>query len=408
MTNTLDKLKNISKIEFINYLIMAYAFSLAFSGQIIRVFAVLLILTLIFDKNKPNIKYDKKIKYLGLSFIIFIVFCLLSFLWSDATIKDGFDYIRKFWYLIPIITIYIYLKENFYDKVILSFIIGIIVSSSLSLGNYFDLWSIAGGNVTNPAVFSYHTHYSVILAITVIILMFKFFYEKDIKFRIFYFISFSFVIMNLFINIGRTGQFSLLITIICLIFFYYRKKIKLLFLFISMIILFTLSNYFFNKTFQDRINSAKSDLSEAYYKKNYDSSLGGRFGFYFITKEILLENSRNLFLGLGSKQHINSIEKIIDDKYPYLTYTKTLKSYHSVYLDILSQFGIIGLLLFLSIIYKLLTITLKDRKISFIYISSIFIYCLSILVDQPIYKDIPLSVLALIIGTTFAMRKKQV
>lgn len=160
---------------------MAYAFSLAFSGQIIRVFAVLLILTLIFDKNKPNIKYDKKIKYLGLSFIIFIVFCLLSFLWSDATIKDGFDYIRKFWYLIPIITIYIYLKENFYDKVILSFIIGIIVSSSLSLGNYFDLWSIAGGNVTNPAVFSYHTHYSVILAITVIILMFKFFYEKDIK-----------------------------------------------------------------------------------------------------------------------------------------------------------------------------------------------------------------------------------
>lgn len=214
--------------------------------------------------------------------------------------------------------------------------------------------------------------------------------------------------MNLFINIGRTGQFSLLITIICLIFFYYRKKIKLLFLFISMIILFTLSNYFFNKTFQDRINSAKSDLSEAYYKKNYDSSLGGRFGFYFITKEILLENSRNLFLGLGSKQHINSIEKIIDDKYPYLTYTKTLKSYHSVYLDILSQFGIIGLLLFLSIIYKLLTITLKDRKISFIYISSIFIYCLSILVDQPIYKDIPLSVLALIIGTTFAMRKKQV
>mgnify|MGYP007076176425 CR=1 FL=1 len=103
---------------------MAYAFSLAFSGQIIRVFAVLLILTLIFDKNKPNIKYDKKIKYLGLSFIIFIVFCLLSFLWSDATIKDGFDYIRKFWYLIPIITIYIYLKENLLN-VYLTFLLSI-------------------------------------------------------------------------------------------------------------------------------------------------------------------------------------------------------------------------------------------------------------------------------------------
>lgn len=408
MTTTLNKLKNISKIEFINYLIMAYAFSLAFSAHTIRISAAILIIVLFFNIKTFFIKHDKDIKYLTISFIVFIIFCLLSFLWNSAELSNTFEYIRKFWYLIPIITIYIYLKKEFYNRVILSFILGFTISCIIFYGNYLNLWSIGQGIASIPAVFSHHTHYSVILAVATMILIINFLFEKNIKIKSTYFVLSLFFISVLFINIGRTGQVSLLITLLGLALFYFRNKLKYLSLLFISLILFLFLNYSYNEKFQERIEAGKSDLIEAYYNNKYDTSLGGRLGFYIIAKEILLENAQNFFLGIGAKQHIKPVNEIVDNKYPYLFYNKDLPHYHSIFLETMTQFGLLGLLLLMFVFYFLTKIKIKELKVKLIYFSTLSIYFLSCLVELSIYKGTPLSVLALILGVSFAMKTDKI
>ena len=405
MPKILERIKNTSLTDNINYLIMLYAFSLSFSGNIVRILAGLLILVLLIDRKKFDIKCDKEIRYLYITSIVFILFCSLSFLWSNATIKDGFDYIRKFWYLLPIVTIYIYLKKDYYNKILISFICGMIISSILSFGNYYEWWAIAGGNKNNPAVFTYYIHYSIILAIAIIIVIIKLFNEKNLNLKIFFLFISLFISTNLFINLGRTGEVSLLITLIGLTLFYFRYKLKYMFIFILSVALFLSLNYFYNDQIKERIESTKSDLNEAYNNQNFNTSLGGRMGFYIISKEILSTNFKTLILGVGARQNIKPVNEIIDTKYPYLQFNKTLKSYHNFYLEIITQFGIVGLLIFLIILYRLITIGIKNEEIRLIYFSTISIYLFSNLVDLPFYKDIALSTFALIIGISLSMRK---
>jgi O-antigen ligase len=405
LQNIIQTLKNYSRIEYINYLILFYAFSLSFNGQTIRILAAILILVLLFDKNSLCVKFNIKTKYLILSFIIFIAFCFFSFLWSNATFKDTFDYVRKFWYLLPIITIYTYLKKDFYYKAILFFLNGMIVSSILSIGNYFNLWAVGGGHVSNPAIFTYHTHYSVILASAAIVLIINFFFEKDLKLKIFYFISSTLIITNLLINIGRTGQISLFITLIMLVIYIYRHRVRYIFVSIILMILLIIVNYSYNYQFKTRIDFINYDLKKMKDEKKYDNSLGGRVGFYIVSKEILSDNLKNLMLGVGSKQNLKASSRIIDTKYPYLFYTKTLAHFHSIYLEIITQYGLIGLFLFLAIFYNLININIKVEKIKLIYLSTISIYLLSNLVDLSLYKDIPLSIFAFLIGTSLSITK---
>lgn len=406
MTPILIKLKNIPKVDIINYLIMAYAFSLAFSAHTVRISASLLIFVLLLNMKDIFLKRDKEIKNLAFGFIFFIIFCLFSFLWNGAEIDNTFEYIRKFWYLIPIITIYIYLEEQFYNKVLISFVVGFVFSSIIFYGNYFGLWSIGKETPSIPAVFSHHTHYSVILAIATITSIISFFFEKNLKIKITYLIIFLFFMSVLFINEGRTGQFSLFITLIGLTLFYFKNKLKYLVLLFLSTILFLFLNYKYNENFEKRIESGKSDLIEAYHNNNYNTSLGGRLGFYIIAKEILLENPKNFFLGVGAKQHIKPVNEIVDNKYPYLFYNKDLPHYHSIFLETMTQFGLLGLILLIIVFYLLTKINIKELKVKLIYFSTVSIYILSCLVELSIYKGTPLSVFALILGISFAMKSK--
>jgi O-antigen ligase len=387
---------------------MTYAFSLAFSAHTVRISAAILSIVLFLNIKTLLTKHDRDIKYLTISFIIFIIFCLLSFLWNNAELSNTFEYIRKFWYLIPTITIYIYLKKEFYNKVLLSFIFGFILSSIIFYGNYLSLWSIGGGVPSNPTVFSHHTHYSVILAIAIVALIINLLFEKNKKIKILYFIFFLFLMSVLFINLGRTGQVSLFITLLGLTLYYLKSKLKYLILLFLSIVVFLFLNYKYNEKFKERIELGKSDLIEAYYNNKYDTSLGGRIGFYIIAKEILLENPENFFLGVGAKQHIKPVNEIVDNKYPYLFYNKDLPHYHSIFLETITQFGLIGLLLLIAVFYFLAKIEITELKVKLIYFSTLSIYLLSCLVELSIYKGTPLSVFALILGISFAMKTKNI
>mgnify|MGYP003597684137 FL=1 len=55
----LQKLKNIPRIDYINYLILLYAFTLSFPSEIKRVVAIFMIILWITDKTKYDFKLPK-------------------------------------------------------------------------------------------------------------------------------------------------------------------------------------------------------------------------------------------------------------------------------------------------------------------------------------------------------------
>ena len=398
MTAILEKIRNTPRIDYINYLILLYAFTLSFPGEIKRVIVSLMIILWITDTKKYNFIIPLNIKKLFITFAIFIIYGLISFLWTEASIKDCIDYIGKYWYLLPIFIIFKYLKKENIFIILSIFLMGIFISEILSYGNYLEIWRVGKGNGENPTVFMYHVFYSIFLAITSLILLIKILLEKNKKLKFIYIVFFITVTINLLLNIGRTGQLSLLLSNIVITLVYFKTNFKYLLYTLLSLIIVILLNYSYNSSFKNRIDFIKADINSAKEDNNYTSSLGGRMGFWILSKEILMENPKNLILGVGPKQHLLEANKLVDTKFPELQYTKELNHFHSTYLSIVTQSGFIGLLIFIYIIYQIIQIPIKNNEIHLIKISVLSIFLFSSLVDVPFYKDVTLSLFALFIS----------
>lgn len=408
MTAILERIKNTPRIDYINYLILLYAFTLSFPGEIKRVIIFLMIIFWLTDTKKYNFIIPSNIKKLFITFTIFIIYGLISFLWTESSIQDCIDYISKYWYLFPIFIIFKYLKKENISIILSFFLMGIFISEIFSYGNYFEIWQIGKGNAENPTVFMYHVFYSIFLATTSLILLIKILLEKNNQLKFIYIIFFITVTINLLLNIGRTGQISLIFTIIVIILIHFKTNFKYILYTLSLLIICILINYTYNSTFKHRIDFIKADIKNAVEHNNYSSSLGGRMGFWILSKEILTQNPKNFILGVGPKQHLLEANKLVDTKFHQLQYTKELNHFHSTYLSIITQSGIIGILLFIYIIYQIIQLSIKNEEIYLIKISVLSIFLFSSIVDVPFYKDVTLSLFALFIGLFLVQYKYEI
>lgn len=310
---------------------------------------------------------------------------LLSYLWSKNypnTVYGDFNFFFKafgYFYLFPIIIIVSSLKAKYIVFVVSSFLLSMFVNEIISYGIFFDLWStgIPKSNSFNPVPFQLsgiHISYSVFIAFTILLSLYKFKHISNKYIKLVFLIFLITMSMNLFISIGRTGQFSLLLTLIILIFIYYYKNIKkVVFLIISLFSLFIFAYYNIN-TFNIRINQGIDDIKNVIY--NHDikhSSVGDRLLAYHAI--IYIFEPKNILFGVGIGDKEEYVKKRLhENKYPY----KQIKSFweygrlHNMYLEILISNGIIGLFLLLFLFYSLFKIKIKNTFIKYIsYITSL-------------------------------------
>ncbi|MDT8339415.1 MAG: hypothetical protein RQ763_09460, partial [Sulfurimonas sp.] len=99
-----QKLKNITINDYINYIFILYAFLLPISRAGISILTALLFILWLFSNN-----FSKKVEFIKsnsviLYFLAFIGFSLLSLFWSENVIS-GLAYIRKYLYFLVILVI---------------------------------------------------------------------------------------------------------------------------------------------------------------------------------------------------------------------------------------------------------------------------------------------------------------
>jgi len=358
--------------QYINYIAVAYAFIIPLSRAGIGILTALFVLLWILEGNfRYKFSLYKNSKVI-ISLLLFILFGLISLIWTDDK-YTAIYLMKRYWYLLPIFVFISSLKKEYISKILTAFILGMFVSEVIAYGVFFKIWHFSHATVDNPSPFMHHIEYSIFLALTALILLNRIFNYGDIKYKIFYALFFMTVTGNLFLTNGRTGQIAFIIGLFTLALLSFKSKIKALLVFIFLgafiiIIAFNLSH-----TFKTRIIIAKEDVVRVIEKQQYCSSVGGRIGSWIVSKEIITSNP---LLGVGIQDNMKEFHRIIDEKYPSMKCLHgSFVHTHNQFLQVLTSLGVVGLVIFLSIFFFIFRVSIKDKElhhIKYIYLAVLF------------------------------------
>ena len=393
------KMKTLDYTKYINILSIAYAFTLPLSRAGISLLTLLLIVTWILEgnlKEKVNVLFQNNVIK---AMMVFLLFSFVSLIWTEH-VYEAIIYIKKYWYLSPLFILFTSLKKEYMAKIISAFILGMFISEIIAYGVFFELWHFKHATVENPSPFMHHIEYSVFLAFTGLLLLGRIFNENHVRYKLIYMVFFTTVSGNLFLTAGRTGQFAFVLGLFILAFVNFRNKFKAFFVALLLAILIIGVAFNVSKTFHDRVITGKANLINVVENKEYCTSWGGRVGAWIVSKDIISENP---LLGVGIIDNMKVFHSIIDNKYPEMECMHEMFMHtHNQFLEVLTQMGLIGFILFMSIFYMIIKVPLMEkryRNIKYIYVT---ILIFSFIPEVIFHRQFSMALFALIVGLLLA------
>lgn len=383
-------------------MIVIYAFLLPLSRAGIGLLTVSLIV-LWFAEGNLEKKFSLVLKSkVILALFIFFLFNIISVFWTDQ-ILETLQYIKKYWYFLPVLVIFTSLKKEYITQVLSAFILGMCISEILSYGVFFEVWEYKHATPENPSPFMHHIEYSIFLAFTALLLLSRLFNEEALKYKFLYLFFFMTISGNLFLTAGRTGQFAFILGLFVLAMISFKNRIKALSVsfVLTMIILGIAFN--FSDTFYERVMTTKTSLTNVIEKQNYCSSWGGRIGTCIVAKDIMVENP---ILGVGIIDNMTQFHTLIDTKYPEMKCMQEfLMHMHNQILQIFTQLGLIGLIIFLSIFFmvsKLSFDNIEYRNIKYIYLT---VLLFSFVSEVIFHRQFSMALFTLVVGLLLAQHR---
>ncbi len=393
----LDRIKNISREELLNKLFIAYAFIIPLSRAGIVLFSFLILIVWITNPNRKNdfltALSTKPIQAL----LVYILFSAIALAWVEwHNLYVATQDLIKFWYFIPIIAMSVYIRQETIYKAISAFLFALFISEIISYGAFFKLFTFMHATHDYPTPFMNHLDYALFLSLASLIILTRLIYEKELKYKILFIFFYITITANLFIGQGRIGQLTLIIAMLLLFLNIFEHKIKAFFLTLILLsTIFTLA-YNFSNTFHNRVEQGINDVNGIVEKQNYCSSWGNRLGAIIITKDILKEDP---LLGVGAEDHLDKLKEMIDTKYPQMKCLRWYMHYHNQYLEVLSQLGVVGLVLFLAIFYQLYRLKFRNKEFTMIKIIFLTEYLVGFIADPFfLFKIFPMAMFVLFFG----------
>ena len=382
--NILGKLTTRKDIQekvylFLIFLIMCLAFSIPF-GQIYarKLIAIISIIWLLVVEKEDILYLFKHKLFIALS-TLFILY-LVSLLWSED-VSRGFRHIQhKFLFIYaPILIFATTLKKEYLVYIITSFIFGMFINEILSYLIYFNYLETEYSKIHYyPVAFLNHIIYSVLVSFSAILILHQTKYIQNIYIKFIYIIFFITMTTNLVISSGRTGYIVYFVSLIIMLFTYYKPNLKNFFqLILFPIVIFTIG-YQLNEDVQKRVKASFTAVEKVAYAQNYDTSFGLRLSAYPIAYDILSQPNQSFIFGMGVG---NIKEEIKESVNRTALINSNFYHMHNSYLEVYVNTGIFGLLLFILIFYFTWKLNIKDREIKFIQQLFVITFTFSILSD---------------------------
>jgi len=358
-TNPLTTIKN-EKITIntsINYLFILYAFFLPTSKAGVNFAEILIILLWIYDSNWKDKIIAYKTNFIILTFALFIGYNILSLLWAD-NLSFAIAYIEKYRHFLIIPAIYTYINKKFIQAFLNSFLTGMLISELFSYGIFFEIITYKNKLPSDPSPFMDHISYSVFLSFTAIILLNRIFFNPSIKYKLFQIIFFITVTTNLFLNGGRTGQVTFIVTLATLYFLNIKHKIIALFgIIITLGIILTLS-YNFNPNFISRMAQTNIDIKNMLYNDTYNGSISNRVALWYIGIDEILD--QKYIIGAGIGNDTSKMEYYADkNKFKYSDIKQG--DHHNMFITYFIQLGLFGFILISLLFYFIFKLDIKNK-----------------------------------------------
>jgi len=341
-------------------LLMAYIFFMPISTALMNLFLYLALILIALNKNFiQNIKISWK-NNASKSSILFFLFVILGSLWSIGSIEDIFEGIstyKKFIFVFLTLPFLIDRKNN--ELLINAFFVSMALILCLVYLIFLDimqpinvqLYEGITFHLSESGGFKTHIITNILFAFFSFISIHRFFDSSNARYLLLGILAFYY---SIFINDGTTGQILSLSLLSVLIIQRYRYKATLILPIVLLgIIAYGASNN--NTSIYNAINKIQTGLEDFESRtavKSVDVRLAMLTNGLIIIKE-------NPWIGTGTgsinQSHIDNLDKLP----PIFEHRSKTTNPHSEYLSIAIQYGLIGLLLYLFLIYKLFEYTKK-------------------------------------------------
>ena len=381
----LEKLRNDEiNIKIVNILAVIYLFSLTVSYKISgTLIYIILFIFLLNPKVGTYLKNSLKNRFVQAG-LLYLAVILIWFIGThDLSFAITQLKINKF-YILPIL-FFAFIRPEYFKYYVLAFILGAIVNF---IWTYLMFFNIIDNHYSNLII--NQSEHAFLIFLTIISLFYRLVKYED---KLVYKILIIFIILLLSSNVfllKKTQIVSYVIVLFVAFIYLYRKDIvKILIFSLTFLSIFLIGINFLFPTVKYQLLHELDGVQKAIQKQDFTNSMSARLGIAYYSLKVI-EDSPIFGYGTGDhayevKKAINNSElKNIDSKsYDILIGTLITGKHvtlHNTFLQVLVQYGIIGLLIFLNIFYQILKFTRGETNIySLLIVSSVTIAFLQFL-----------------------------
>jgi len=332
-----------------SYLLMGLIFFLPISTSLSTGIALLIIPVWLWQNNFTNKFQRLQAMPVIIPLFLFILLHIIGLLWT-SDMNWGLTIVKKQWklLLLPILaTTAITSHRRYYCN---AFVLSMLISCFLSYLLWFELLHLKHISPYDPTPFIDHISYNAFLAFSIYILVNDLLlqhFSKQYKAVVLFIIGT--MIFDMFITQGRAGQlyfFILVLLVTIRVFkFNYIKTVFAYFFITTLLVVTMFVANGHNPDFMRRTGSMHVDILN--YKEKPENSVGQRLTFLKNSWSIITDNP---LVGVGTGDFPSEYARINQLNSPEFPNTDNP---HNQYILVLCQFGILGLIIFLSIFYRL-------------------------------------------------------
>jgi len=342
----------------------------------------------------------------------------MSYSFLAGETKSLLRVILSHYMLIPLILFIMItsIKKEFIHLIISAFLLAILLSEVSSYLIFFELIDVIAlqekglifshASIHSPTPFMHHTEYSVFLSLASILLLDQLLHSKNRYLQLFLFLFLLSASINLFINGGRTGQISYILSMMVYLLFYFKFTIKSIFSTLVSLSLIIVLAYNFSPNFKQRVHDALQNI-EQISNGNYNTSWGLRVASTKVTLDYLTSSPTNFIFGAGAgetrKVYLHHAKTHFDTNISEPI--KILAHIHNQYLQYWMDGTLLSLLLFLTFFILLLRLPLSSLKKPLLY-AYITVVAFASATDIPFFRYQP-AMLFMLISAYFILLSKE-
>ena len=332
---------------------------------------------------------------------VFLVLNIASLAWSH-NLDVGIDYVDKYRYLLLVPAIGTSFRARFLAPVMLAFSAGLGVSLVWSYGIFLGLVHFGQGYPENASPTMLHLDYSMFLAFAaLLVLNVVVRHPLSARARVGWAVFGLWVTIGLFINIGRSGQVAFFATLLVMLFVYMRSRSLWRLVAAGLVVLLVLATVYMTiPTFEGRVDAMVDEVWQAARGVDYDTNQGKRIAAMIVATRIILNHP---LLGTGVGDTMETFRLMLDTQYQYLKEpVYWFPHLHNQYLQVLTELGLVGLLLFLNIFYQMVRAPLRNAELRGVLLITSGVFLVGFIGDPFFHKQLPLVLFCTATGIALA------